>query len=209
MALTLGRTIARYKKYLGLETILQNARLLPRQSLFDNGTIDIKSLNVDTFRRQAIRKPQQIQHQEKLTTLKIGKMFQDWTTKNCDVSIKPKGWNAEFVDFYPESYTTTNSFGKKTTLPTLELDYFEMNIKGNGLGSKKIQEIIKFAKEKTGGRMVVSAVQFDKESPLLFYYRNGLRSTNSKVNEILEQINQGKLSKSLLPEDQFMYLPLD
>ncbi len=209
MTLALRRIVARYKKYLGFDSMLRRTQSVPQCSLFGNGRIDINSLCIDTFTREAVKKTKKASPPKKLTYIKIGEMFQDSTTKNCDVSVKPKGWNAEFVEFYPESYTTIDSFGQRTTLPALELDYFEMEVKGKGLGSKKIQEIIKFAKEKTGGRMVVSAVQFDKKSPLLFYYRNGLRSTNPEVNELLEQINQGKLSKSLLPENQFMYLPLD
>lgn len=202
-----SRFMRKYKKSLGVDNILKTKPFDYNALPIRNLTIDTVSFSAKPAKRVTIQAKQAVNKSATLDEIRLGPLFKDATTKSCEVSIKPSGWNKEFVEFYPDSYTKIATNGERTTKSFVELDYFEIANKGKGDGSKKLKEIINFAKDKTDGRMVVSAVQFDKQSPVLFYYRNGLRSTNPTVNAKIEKVAKGELPKSELPENLFMFLP--
>ena len=141
-------------------------------------------------------------------TREIGSFFADKTLKQCSVNIKPRGWSEEFCEILPQNYTYVDRNGRIKVNSVLEIDWLEASQKGQGDGSRKIQEIIDYAKQNTDGRLIVTTAQYgEHKNPLLFYYRNGLRSNSEKVNNILEQVDLGLRPKSDLPKNAFMFLP--
>ena len=142
----------------------------------------------------------------------ISKKFVDETTKFCDVSIKGSDcveyFFSNFKNKLPAKYIGIDDEGQKFVKECIELETFEMLNKGKGLGSKKIQEIIEYAKERTEGRFYLMAQKIrGNVPPLLFYYKNGLRSVDEGVNLILEKISKGELPYSRIPNQTVMYLP--
>lgn len=138
----------------------------------------------------------------------VGSLFADKTLKQCSVNIKPRGWSEEFCEILPQNYTYIDFSGKRLADSVLEIDWLETAQKGQGDGSRKIREIIDYARRNTDGRVIVTAAQYgEHQNPLLFYYRNGLRSNNPQVNNLLEQVHLGLKPKSELPKNAFMYLP--
>ena len=141
-------------------------------------------------------------------TKEISSLFADKTLKQCSVNIKPRGWSEEFCEILPKSYTYTDLNGKRLADSVLEIDWLEATKKGQGDGTRKIREIIDYAKQNTDGRVIVTAAQYGAhQNPLLFYYRNGLISNNPQTNQLLKQVEQGLRPKSDLPKNAFMYLP--
>lgn len=140
----------------------------------------------------------------------VGKIFTDKTVKQCSVNIKPRGWSEEFCEILPKSYTYIDFDGHRKAAEVVEIDWLEATNKGHGDGTRKIREIIDYAKRNTDGRLIVTAAQYgENQNPLLFYYRNGLRSNDARVNNILKQVDLGIRPKSDLPKSAFMFLPKD
>lgn len=138
----------------------------------------------------------------------VGEIFADKTVKQCSVNIKPRGWSEEFCEILPKNYTYVDFDGHIKADKVLEIDWLEATNKGHGDGTRKIREIIDYAKRNTDGRLIVTAAQYgEHQNPLLFYYRNGLRSNDARVNNILKQVDLGIRPKSDLPKSAFMYLP--
>ena len=148
----------------------------------------------------------------KKNTSQIGYLFRDSATKKCDVSLK-KGEHINsllsyHIDSLPSRYVEILSNGKNEIKECVVVDNFEIFDKGNGLGSKKLQEIIQYAKDKHGGRLYLQAGKIgDNQSPLLFYYKNGLRSIDESTNRLLSKVLQGELPRSAVPCSTIMYLP--
>lgn len=138
----------------------------------------------------------------------VGNLFKDSTLLQCSINIKPRGWSKEFCEILPKNYTYLDFNGTRLADSVLEIDWLETSQKGQGYGTRKIVEIIDYARKNTDGRLIVTAAQYgEHDNPLLFYYRNGLRSNDERINNILEQVNLGLRPKSDLPKNAFMYLP--
>ena len=138
----------------------------------------------------------------------VGEIFKDRTLLQCSVNVKPRGWSKEFCEILPKNYTYLDFNGNRLADSVLEIDWLETAQKGCGDGTRKIREIIDYARKNTDGRLIVAAAQYgEHDNPLLFYYRNGLRSNDERINNILKQVNLGLRPKSDLPKNAFMYLP--
>ncbi len=138
----------------------------------------------------------------------IGHLFKDSSLLNCSVNVKPRGWSKEFCEILPKDYTYRNSNQEQLVNSVVEIDWLETVQKGRGYGTKKIREIIDYARHNTDGRLIVTAAQYgEHKNPLLFYYKNGLRSNDPNVNNLLEQVRLGIRPASDLPKSAFMYLP--
>lgn len=142
----------------------------------------------------------------------ISALFKDSTTRRCDVSVKTneqlEAFVCQFKDKLPLKYIRTGRNGETLIKDCVELEVFEIYSKGKGHGTKKLQEIIKYANEHTEGRLCLMAQQKrGYPSPVLFYYKNGLRSFDDSTNVLLEKILKGEEPMSKLPSMLPMYLP--
>lgn len=149
---------------------------------------------------------------DKPTSKNISALFKDNTTRRCDVAIKTNEQLDAFVyhvkDKLPARYLRTGRNGELLVKDCVELEVFEIYSKGKGHGTKKLQEIIKYAKEHTDGRLCLLAQQKQGyQSPVLFYYKNGLRSFDKKTNLLIEKVARGEEPISNLPSMLPMYLP--
>lgn len=181
--------------------ILESFRL-EGERFFENTTITTPKLNFHFG----------IKVQPKVKIVQLGYLFKDSSTKFCEVSLKKSeninSYFSQFIDKLPVKYVETFSNGKRRIKDCLEIDTFEMLQKGNGQGSKKLQEIIKYAKDNYDGRLYLNAVKSNGyNSPVLFYYKNGLRSIDNEINVLLAKILNGKLPLSMVPNSAIMYLP--
>lgn len=91
-------------------------------------------------------------------------------------------------------------------LPHIYLDSIVVYDQGKGIGTSIMQDIIKIAKERCGGRLLLHP-SFDP-NPSPFYYKCGLRSTTKEgENEILAFLNNGTPFRSASSSP--MYLPIE